>query len=144
MRLEVGKQYFLRNGERVTVLRRVDNPDYPFVVKTSAGEEQYTPEGHYQVFEESPQDIVGGAEIDEVPPPPPVTRKAMPIVYKIKCLARYCNEQTDAVLCPRCYSAVKLGKRLPGEPALAAKEPKVVELMGQGLIVTIREVDDTN
>ncbi len=143
MRLEVGKQYFLRNGERVTVLRRVDNPDYPFVVRTSSGEEQYTPEGHFQVFEESPQDVVGGAEMDEIPPPPP-KKAPQTIVYKVKCLARYCNEQTDSVMCPRCYSAVKLGKRLPGEPTVAAKEPKVVELMGQGLIVTIREVDGTN
>lgn len=139
--LEVGKSYFLTNGERVTVLRKVDNPEYPFIVMTSQGEQQYTAKGGFQYFEETPMDIVSETPPLPTPKPAPVQVEAEPKV----CIAKYCtNQATESELCPRCRNAVVLGKNLPGpaqaQPPAAPKEPQVVTLTGEGWEVTLRKI----
>lgn len=141
--LEVGKSYYLTNGERVTVLRKVNNPDYPFIVQTSHGEQQYTADGQFQVFEDSPMDIVS-----ETPPLPKLPPKQTEVKV---CIAKYCSAQADLAagseLCPRCRNAVVLGKNLPGPQALppvAPLEPQVVTLTGEGWEVTLRKITSSN
>ena len=132
--LQCGKQYFLKNSERVTVLRRVANPDYPFVVQTSSGEEQYTADGHFQAFESSPQDILMEA------PPIPVAKETV----VTKCLARYCTNTTEEMLCKRCYTAIELGKNLPKAGAVEEQEEpplqETVTLRGGGYEIQLKKI----
>jgi len=136
--LEVGKSYYLTNGERVTVFRKVNNPDYPFVVQTSGGEEQYTADGHFQAFEDSAMDIISET--------PPLPKPAAPATV---CIAKYCSNQSapESELCPRCRNAIVIGKSLPGpsvaKQPTAPSEPSVVTLTGEGWEVTLRKITST-
>lgn len=136
MKLEVGKRYITRNGECVKVLRQVANPDYPFVVQTKSGEEQYGIEGNFDKFEESQLDII--READTIQP-----TATLP-VSPSRCIARYCqNDASDGELCQSCRFAVQNGKSLPSAPKETAPvepEPKIVTLRGGGYEVTLREI----
>jgi hypothetical protein len=132
MILEVGKQYFTRIGERVTVLRKVANPDYPMVVQTIKGEEMFTMEGHFDKFEDSQMDIVRPA----CPPLPTVVAAAQ---QPTPCLSRYCTNDADGgELCETCRFLVRSGKSLPKPHA--EHEPKVINFSGEGWEVTLREI----
>jgi hypothetical protein len=134
MILEVGKQYFTRIGERVTVLRKVANPDYPMVVQTIKGEEMYTHDGHFDKFEDSQMDVVRPA----CPPPLPTVAAAQP---PTSCLARYCtNDASGGELCDVCRFLVQSGKSLP-RPNVE-HDPQIITLTGDGWEAVVRKVTD--
>jgi hypothetical protein len=133
MKIELGCQYITRNGERVTTLRQVNNPDYPIIVQTMNGEEMYTLDGRFDKFEDSMMDIVRPAG----PPPPPPTVMAAP--PPTPCLSRYCtNDASGGELCETCRFLVRSGKSLP-RPHVE-HEPKVINFSGEGWEVTLREI----
>jgi hypothetical protein len=141
VKIEVGLQYFTRNGERVTALRKVANPNYPIIVQTLNGEEMYTIDGRFDKFEDSLMDIVR-----PVGPPPlptvvvseqPTTPESSP--SPSPCLARYCtNDSSGGELCETCRFLVRSGKSLP-KPHVE-HEPKVLNFSGEGWEVTMREI----
>jgi hypothetical protein len=134
MKIEIGCQYFTRNGERVTALRQVANPNYPIIVQTLNGEEMYTPDGRFDKFEDTLMDIVRPA----CPPPLPTVVAAQPPT-PTSCLSRYCTNDADGgELCETCRFLVRSGKSLPKPHA--EHEPKVINFSGEGWEVTLREI----
>lgn len=146
MKLEIGKRYITRNGECVKVIRKVANPDYPFVAQTKSGEEQWGENGNFEKYSESMMDIIREADVVlpptaiPTPPPPPAPTARI-------CIARYCrNDAQDGELCPSCRFAVMNGKGLPGpsdtpeKPEGTKAEQETVILSGAGWEVTLRKL----